>query len=55
MILQAVEQAGVGINTGVLSGAHDQGRLQQVDHTQIRPSIADILGFLTKDETCIQF
>ena len=49
--LEAGTNAGVGINIGVLSGAHDQGRLQQVGHTRILPSIADIPDFLKKDET----
>jgi phosphonatase-like hydrolase len=47
--LEAGNNAGVGINIGVLSGAHDRAHLQQVAHTQILPSIADIPDFLTKD------
>jgi phosphonatase-like hydrolase len=40
--LEAGNNAGVGVNIGVLSGAHDRKRLQQVAHTQLLPSIADI-------------
>jgi phosphoglycolate phosphatase-like HAD superfamily hydrolase len=47
--LEAGNNAGVGINIGVFSGAHDQARLQKVAHAQILPSIADIPAFLTKD------
>ena len=49
--LEAGTNAGVGVNIGVLTGAHGKERLQQVAHTQILPSIADIPDFLNKDET----
>jgi phosphonatase-like hydrolase len=40
--LEAGNNAGVGINVGVLSGAHGRQQLQQVEHTQILNSIADL-------------
>jgi phosphonatase-like hydrolase len=40
--LEAGTNAGVGVNIGVLSGAHTLERLQQVTHTQLLASIADL-------------
>jgi phosphonatase-like hydrolase len=40
--LQAGFNAGVGWNIGVLSGAHDRGRLEQAPHTHIVESVADL-------------
>lgn len=44
--LQAGAAARAGWIIGVTSGAHDRGRLLQVPHTQILPSIAGIPGLL---------
>ena len=49
--LEAGANANVGINIGVLSGAHDLARLQKVAHTQILPSIAALPDFLNTDES----
>jgi len=44
--LEAGNNAGVGINIGVLSGAHERERLQKVAHTQILASVADVPAWL---------
>jgi len=40
--LKAGNNAGVHWNVGVLTGAHDRGRLEQVPHTRLLPSIAEL-------------
>ncbi|MCO6511890.1 MAG: phosphonatase-like hydrolase [Aridibacter famidurans] len=40
--LEAGQSAGVRWNIGVLSGAHDRGRLESAPHTHILPSIASL-------------
>lgn len=46
--LEAGNNAGVGVNIGVLSGAHNRERLQQVAHTKLLPSIADLPAWWQK-------
>lgn len=43
--LQAGYNAGVRWNIGVLSGAHDAGRLAQAPHTHLTPSVAELPAF----------
>jgi phosphoglycolate phosphatase-like HAD superfamily hydrolase len=38
--LEAGNNAGVRLNVGVLSGAHDRETLEQAPHTHLLPSIA---------------
>jgi phosphonatase-like hydrolase len=44
--LQAGHNAGVGLNIGVLSGAHGRDQLQLQPHTRLLNSIADLPGLL---------
>jgi len=44
--LQAGHNAGVALNIGVLSGAHDRSRMQNCPHTHLLDSVADIPAVL---------
>lgn len=44
--LQAGDNAGVGLNIGVLSGAHRREQLARAPHTHLLPSVADLPGLL---------
>ncbi len=46
MDLEAGKNAGVGLNVGVLSGAHNRNILEGAPHTHILPSVADLPGVL---------
>lgn len=48
--LQAGYNAGVQLNFGVLSGAHDRARLQAAPHTGLIASVADLPRLLTAAE-----
>lgn len=40
--LEAGSQAGVRFNVGVLSGAHDRGRLEKAPHTHLLPDVGEL-------------
>ncbi|MCM3870336.1 MAG: phosphonatase-like hydrolase [Pyrinomonadaceae bacterium] len=44
--LEAGKNAGVSLNVGVLSGAHEQNILKDAPHTHILPSVADLPNVL---------
>lgn len=48
--LEAGWNAGVGGNVGVLSGAHDLGRLRQAPHTHLIPGVADLPGLWDRED-----
>jgi phosphonatase-like hydrolase len=48
--LESGWNAGVGVNVGVLSGAHTREQLRQAPHTHLLPSVADLPSLLTPQE-----